>query len=284
MDTAWSTQVDLVNQINCFLEIQEIWLQIDPDSYSVQELFEKEIKLLNEKRKQDITKETGGKSGGNVDFTHRKTDGHGVVEDPGNDHGPGQGHLGKDLGKKITEEERAAREFLRTTFRDTWAKAYCNLLGSPDFLPKDEHHKEQKVPKTVQKYQKVQGDRFKINLIEKAKEFLKHSPEKQWAAVKRGMSFEGFPVHFSDPDSDAIRQYLMMMPRFMKYIDDKNDDIVFTISFLLKPLPGQVLSTWFYIGIQKPLEENPKVELEKPSESKADSETFKGPESEPASP
>merc|ERR1712083_778395 len=93
--------------------------------------------------------------------------------------------------------------------------------------------------------------------VEKKVETFVNTPDSRWN-IRRGFKFEGFPVHFSTPDPDTIRQYLMTLPDYKSYIDDTEDDINYTIVCMMKPLPGGILSVWLYIGIQKPADSDRK--------------------------
>merc|ERR1712226_1801630 len=98
------------------------------------------------------------------------------------------------------------------------------------------------------------GDKEWEKLTDSIKKFL---DAKKKFPVQRGKVFKGFPVHFSTPEHESIRTYLMNdgpTPSGLDYrsfIERPEEDIVYTIECKIFPLLGGVLSVWLYIGIQE---------------------------------
>jgi len=71
--------------------------------------------------------------------------------------------------------------------------------------------------------------------------------------VKKGKDFSGKPMHFSTPDKEIIRGYLMDNDSFFKELCDIKDEEnpVFTVHCKMWGLLGGVQSCWLYFGVQK---------------------------------
>jgi len=132
---------------------------------------------------------------------------------------------------------------------------HCNKHGSPFFQKKpNDYLSEAYAP--YQEHHKKEWD----SLCEVIKGFIRDSKK---FPVQRGKKFKGFPVHFSTPDSEAIRTYLMndgptdkhsknFGLDYRTFINRPEEDIVYTIECRIFPMLGGVVSTWLYIGIQEP--------------------------------
>merc|ERR1711990_277615 len=80
--------------------------------------------------------------------------------------------------------------------------------------------------------------------------------------TRKGKKFEGFPAHFSTVDPELIRNCLMKVPQYRKYIDEEAEDLLYTIEVRIFALMGGIFSVWVYMGIQKIIEEDPEEEPE----------------------
>ncbi|CAD7945417.1 unnamed protein product [Amoebophrya sp. A25] len=70
--------------------------------------------------------------------------------------------------------------------------------------------------------------------------------------VKKGRKFRAFPMHFSTPDIEEIRNYLTDCPQYRSMIDWPDDQIYYTLQCKVVPLLGGILSLWFVFGTQTP--------------------------------
>lgn len=102
------------------------------------------------------------------------------------------------------------------------------------------------------------------------KEGLCHEERKRWASLlrqieefrkrknifptKKEKKFDGFPLHFNTTAKDTIRHYLMANEEFGKMIKEDSEDALLTVYCKVFPLLGGFSSTWFFFGIQLPLD------------------------------
>jgi centrosomal protein CEP76 len=233
-DTAWDQKEELVSKIRKYLDIWELWMQLDIDNPEVKEFFKDDIEKYLRKLTtphEDHDEAQDKKSKQSRDDTESKRS---AKTSSG---GAGAGGV---------VDDRHVGKFIRENFKEDFLKRYCNIYGSPDFVDTP----LEKEPDSYQKDQKARIDDLKLQVGE----FLKES-QKVWP-VKRGLKFDGFPVHFSDPDREQVRQYFMNMKQFLNAAEDEADDVVHTVVCKLFPLPGRVLSVWVYIGWQKSVTED----------------------------
>lgn len=71
--------------------------------------------------------------------------------------------------------------------------------------------------------------------------------------VKRGMQFQGYPIHFCTSSADRIREYLLNWPEFLDMLHKVDDRVHFVVVAKMFPLPSGVLSLWFVLGIEEPV-------------------------------
>jgi len=247
MDTVFHDPPDLIDQIRLFLEIHDLWLQVDPDYVHSQYPELSELRAQSQEEDSSSDDETASRPGlrKNVSSPRRAqmsrlmTRGTQMML-----------RFSVETGAVSAEEQREekakqrAHDFIKRTLKPR----HCNALGSPYF---------EKHAATFEPYVERQARLFS-EVERKVTKFL-DLPDGSWN-IKRGMKFEGFPIHFSSPDPDTIRQYLMSLPEYRSYIDDKDEGIHYTIVCMMKPLQGGLLSVWLYIGVMTPVDSDVKDE------------------------
>eukprot|EP00927_Polykrikos_kofoidii_P025357 TRINITY_DN22798_c0_g1_i1.p1 TRINITY_DN22798_c0_g1~~TRINITY_DN22798_c0_g1_i1.p1 ORF type:complete len:1315 (-),score=263.21 TRINITY_DN22798_c0_g1_i1:111-4055(-) len=252
VDTYFETSnPELSKIIMEFINIQEKWLQIDPDSPDVGTLLQgadaEAARAQQQKDKPtDETKPVGDKGGTTVNKDARVSEF--IRMNLGR---KDWGHRESDLmcsGKEISAAELANKE--REDDDPSFGEGVrqWNKLGSPFFDERLQHYAS---------YRESQAQEW-TELNRMVSDFIK-----SWDAfpIKRGKTFRGFPVHFSTPDCELIRTYLMELPLYRKFIDmggdADTDDVTYSIEVKMFPLLGGILSVWLYIGIQESQREDP---------------------------
>lgn len=245
MDTIFHDPPDLIDQIKLFLEIQDLWLQVDPDYVQSRYPGLSQLRGQSEEEEEESSSDDEDSPRRKVSSTRRGQMSRLRTRNTMN-------LLRKTRGTGVFTTEEQREENTRVKVHDfikhTLKPRHCNALGSPYF---------EKGAESFRPYVNKQDELFS-KVESKVTTFL-DMPDGSWN-IKRGMKFEGFPVHFSSPDPDTIRQYLMALPDYRSYIDDKDDDIHYTIACMMKPLQGAILSVWVYIGIMTPVDSDNKDE------------------------
>jgi len=238
MDTVWAHHPDFVESIEDFLDIWDLWLQLDIDMEPVQNIF----KDAADEYKKAIFEREDNTTQSSERQDKMKTTVNGQDDANGQDDDNGQDDPADDPIEEERRQDNIDNKFIIRTFRDDFKKRYCNIYGSPNSgnQAKGETNNS------------ILEDQNKI-LKELRKKVRSHRTSRFQALVKRGYLFEGFPVHFTDPDPGIVRLRMMRLDKFKKYLSDDNDDIQHTVVCKLYALPGRLLSCWVYIGIQKPI-------------------------------
>jgi hypothetical protein len=234
MDTSWAHQPDFVKSIELFLDMWEIWMQLDIDMEPLQDIFQAEVKEYQD----GIFKPEPQSSEGQRSRSKVK----GQDDIKGQDDDNSQ-HDSTDGPEFEDDDEKYFQDFIKQTFRDDFKRRYCNIYGAPNFGG-ELQTKGGVINPVLENQVSILQDLKKSVLLYKKTKFE--------SLVKRGYIFEGFPVHISDPEPEVVRLQLMRLPEFQSYLKNTNDDIMHTVVCKLYALPAKLLSGWVYIGIQLP--------------------------------
>jgi len=230
MDTVWAHHPDFVESIGLYLDIWESWLQLDIDMEPVHNIFRSEA---DEYKTGLFTREEPPTvSSGGPDKPDTTISGQDDADGPDDDNG-------LDEDDEAPDGEAYFNKFMRRTFGEDFKRRYCNIYGTPYSVDENPILSNQMdILRTLRdKVESFRGSKFQT-------------------LVKRGYVFDGFPVHFTEPDPEVVRLRLMRLEEFQECLTDGNDDIQHTIVCKLYPLPAKLLSGWVYIGTQKPISMN----------------------------
>lgn len=218
MDTMFDHNEELMHQLRLFLEIHELWRQIDPDSPSASRVLEGYREIPNDYPREQMTDQQKF-------FNFVGT-------------WPQSAIAIKIFCCPITLSDTFFRRCRQNKGRILNLRVW-NRYGSPFF---DSGYKD---------YAKEQ-DRLWKSLERLCHDFQKKEDS---FPIKRGKKFSGLPVHFCTSDQESIRQYLMEINEYKQIIDTDEEDVFYTIECRILGRLGGILSVWLYVGIQEPQRE-----------------------------